>query len=147
MGGTEADFIKFKEENELPDNKFLFIGSVNYEVLPLFWKKGCASIVMYLPTYTNNRLCAPNRLYLSYFLGLPIIVNKDNPVLFDFIDSYKAGGFVEEFTEHPNVEIFNQLNDLDIDDSAKENLLAKEKSKLIALYSNSIDEATKYNKW
>ena len=50
LGGTEADFIKFKEENGLQDDKFLFIGSVNYEVLPLFWEKGCASIVMYLPT-------------------------------------------------------------------------------------------------
>ena len=143
LGGTEADFIKFKEENGLQDDKFLFIGSVNYEVLPLFWKKGCASIVMYLPTYTNNRLCAPNRLYLSYFLGLPIIVNKDNPVLFDFIDSYKAGGFAEDFTENSNVEFFNQFNNLIISDSAKERLLAMEKNKIIDLYSNIIDKVPK----
>ena len=143
LGGTEADFIKFKEENELPDNKFFFVGKVNYEVLPLFWKKGCASIVMYLPTYINNRLCAPNRLYLSYFLGLPIIVNKNNPVLFDFINTYKAGGFIEDFIEDSNVEFFNQLNDLKIDDSAKESLLAMEKSKIIDLYSSIIDKVTK----
>ncbi len=143
MGGTEADFIKFKEENGLPDNKFFFVGNVNYEVLPLFWKKGCASIVMYLPTYTNNRLCAPNRLYLSYFLGLPIIVNKNNPVLFDFINTYKAGAFIEDFIEDPNVEFFNQLNTLKIDDSAKESLLAMEKSKIIDLYSSIIDKVTK----
>ena len=139
LGGTEADFIKFKKENGLQDDKFFFIGNVNYEVLPLFWEKGCSSIVMYLPTYTNNRLCAPNRLYLSYFLGLPIIVNKNNPVLHDFIDSYKAGGFIEDFLENPNVEFFNQLNNLEIDDSAKENLLAMEKNKIIDLYSNIFD--------
>ncbi len=142
LGGTEADFIKFKEENELPEDKFFFIGKVNYEVLPLFWKKGCASIVLYLPTFTNNRLCAPNRLYLSYFLGLPIIVNKNNPVLFDFVDSYKAGGFVEDFLEHPNVEFFDQLNNLIISDSAKERLLDTEKNKLIDLYSSLIDKVS-----
>ena len=140
LGGTEADFIKFKEENGLQDDKFFFVGKVNYEVLPLFWKKGCASIVLYLPTYINNRLCAPNRLYLSYFLGLPIIVNKNNPVLFDFINVYKAGGLIEDFTENPNIEFFNQLNNLKIDDSAKESLLAMEKSKIIDLYSNIIDK-------
>ncbi|MBD0849824.1 glycosyltransferase family protein [Maribacter arenosus] len=139
LGGTEADFIKFKEENELPDNKFFFVGRVNYEVLPLYWKKGSASIVMYLPTYTNNRLCAPNRLYLSYFLGLPIIVNKNNPVLYDFINVNKAGGFVEDYLEHPNIEFFDQLNNLIIGDSAKERLLDTEKSKLIDLYSSLID--------
>ncbi|MEP0133066.1 MAG: hypothetical protein ABJJ25_12710 [Eudoraea sp.] len=143
LGGTEADFIKFKKENGLHDDKFLFIGNVNYEVLPLFWEKGCASIVMYLPTYTNNRLCAPNRLYLSYFLGLPIIVNKNNPVLFDFIDSYKAGAFIEDFTENSSVEFFNQLNNLIIDDSAKERLLAMEKNKIIDFYSSIIDKVPK----
>ena len=140
LGGTEADFIKFKKENGLQDDKFLFIGKVNYEVLPLFWKKGCASIVMYLPTYINNRLCAPNRLYLSYFMGLPIIVNKNNPVLFDFIDSHKAGGFIEDFLENPNVEFFNKLNTLKIEDSAKDILMATEKSKIIDLYSGIIDK-------
>lgn len=143
LGGTEADFIRFKEENGLQDDKFHFIGSVNYEVLPLFWKKGCASIVMYLPTYTNNRLCAPNRLYLSYFLGLPIIVNKNNPVLFDFVTTYKAGVFIEDFTENSSVDFFEQLNTLIIDDSAKERLLAMEKSKLKDLYSSIIDKVTK----
>lgn len=147
LGGTEDDFIKFKKENGLQDDKFLFIGSVNYEVLSLFWEKGCASIVMYLPKYINNRLCAPNRLYLSYFLGLPIIGNKNNPVLHDFINVYRAGGFVEDFMGNSNVEFFNKLNTLKIDDSAKESLLAKEKNKIIALYSNIIDKATKYKKW
>ncbi|MDO6605160.1 hypothetical protein [Arenibacter palladensis] len=146
LGGTEADFIKFKGENELPDSKFFFVGKVNYEVLPLFWEKGCASIVMYLPTYSNNRLCAPNRLYLSYFLGLPIIVNKNNPVLFDFINSYQAGGFIEDFAENPSDEFFNQLNTLIIEDSAKERLLATEKNKLKDIYSSLIDKAPKVDK-
>ncbi|MDE3743501.1 hypothetical protein [Maribacter polysaccharolyticus] len=141
LGGTEVDFIKFKEENKLTDDKFFFIGKVNYEVLPLFWKKGCASIVMYLPTYTNNRLCAPNRMYLSYFMGLPIIVNKNNPVLHAFVESNKSGGFIEDFLEHPKVEFFNHLNDLKIDVSAKKSLLAKEKNKLKDLYSSIIDKA------
>ncbi|WP_343486610.1 hypothetical protein [Allomuricauda sp. d1] len=138
LGGTEADFFKFKKENGLQDDKLFFIGNVNYEVLPLFWKKGCASIVMYLPTYTNNKLCAPNRLYLSYFIGLPIIVNKDNPVLYSFTKNYEAGAFIEDFLANPTVEFLNQLNTLVIDDSAKESLLAMEKSKIINLYSSII---------
>lgn len=135
LGGKEADFIKFMKENALEDNKFHFIGTVKYEVLPLFWKKGWASIVMYLPTYINNRLCAPNRLYLSYFLGLPSIVNRENPVLSDFVDNHDAGMYIEDFIEQPKDEFFDQLNTLVIDDSAKENLLATEKNKLIELYS------------
>ena len=140
LGGTESDFIKFKEENGLQEDKFFFVGKVNYEVLPLFWKKGFASIVIYLPTYTNNRLCAPNRLYLSYFLGLPIIVNKNNPVLHNFIEVYKAGGYIEDFIANPKVEFLNQLNTLVIDDSAKESLLTKEKNKIIDLYSSINDK-------
>jgi hypothetical protein len=139
LGGTEVDFIKFKKEHGLPDDKFHFIGTVKYEVLPLFWKKGCASVVMYLPTYTNNRLCAPNRLYLSYFLGLPIIVNKENPVLSAFVDNYNAGLFVEDFIGKPTPEFFHKLNNLNIKDAAKENLLATEKDKLINLYTTIID--------
>ncbi len=81
-------------------------------------------------------------MYLSYFLGLPIIVNKDNPVLYDFIKTYKAGGFVEDFLEHPNVEFFDQLNNLIISDSAKERLLDTEKNKLIDLYSSLIDKVS-----
>ncbi len=76
-------------------------------------------------------------------MGLPIIVNKNNPVLSDFIDSYKAGGFIEDFMENPNVEFFNKLNTLIIDDSAKESLLAMEKSKIIDLYSSIIDKVPK----
>ncbi|WP_425236739.1 hypothetical protein [Ulvibacterium sp.] len=149
LGGTETDFIKFKEEYGLQNDKFLFIGQVNYEVLPLFWKKGCASIVMYLPTYTNNRLCAPNRMYLSYFLGLPIIVNRDNPVLHSFIIDYKAGAFIEDYMTNPDVEFFNQLNTLVIEDTSKESLLTKEKNKLIDLYSGVIDKmhSAKQENW
>lgn len=138
LGGTEADFIKFMKENALLENKFHFIGTVKYEVLPLFWKKGWASIVMYLPTYINNRLCAPNRLYLSYFLGLPSIVNRENPVLSDFVDSHNSGLYIEDFIDYPRVDFFDQLNSLVIDDAAKENLLAKEKNKLVELYSGII---------
>jgi hypothetical protein len=96
LGGSKNDYEKFISEFNLSKDCFYFIGSVNYLALSKFWNRGIASIVIYLPTYINNRLCAPNRFYLSLKKCLPAIVNKDNPVLSNFINKYKCGFFIDE---------------------------------------------------
>lgn len=98
LGGSLQDYNTFIVEYKLDSSKFHFVGSVNYLVLPKFWERGIASIVMYLPTYINNRLCAPNRFYISVQKGLPVIVNKNNPVLSNFIVKYDSGFFIEDIT-------------------------------------------------
>lgn len=110
LGGSRRDFEQFLLENQLSQNSFFFVGTVNYWALPYFWKRGLASIVMYLPTLINNRLCAPNRFYLSVDKGLPVIVNKDNPVLKNFIESLNCGYFIEDFirpTDVNKVQLFD----------------------------------------
>jgi len=111
LGGDKKDFDKFIDEYDLETKDFYFIGSVNYLILPVFWERGIASIVMYLPTYINNKLCAPNRLYISLQKNLPIIVNKDNPVLSNFIKEYHCGVYIEDITK----ENFNDKIDIQID--------------------------------
>jgi hypothetical protein len=108
LGGNEKDFKKFIAEYDLNEMKFYFCGSVNYTVLNKFWEYGFASIVMYQPNYINNRLCAPNRLYISIKQGLPVIVNKDNPVLNRFITTNQCGFFIEDFnTESDIINVIN----------------------------------------
>lgn len=96
LGGNKKDYISFINEFDLDEAKFYFRGSVNYLILPQYWERGIASIVMYLSTYINNRLCAPNRFYISVQKGLPVIVNKDNPVLSNFIKKYECGFYIED---------------------------------------------------
>src|SRR5690606_14750928 len=97
VGVDEEKFNSFIKEYELNLSKFYFFGIVRYDLLDNVWEKCHASIVMYLPTYINNKLCAPNRLYISLKHGLPVIVNKDNPVLNKIISDFKCGYFIEEF--------------------------------------------------
>lgn len=122
LGGTVDDFENFTQENHLDKTKFCFVGTVSYEALPLFWQRGFASVVLYLPKLLNNRLCAPNRLYLALEHYLPVLVNRDNPVLANFVREFNAGFFIEdfmagdvealdEFSNHQLKENLNRLKD------------------------------------
>lgn len=115
LGGNREGFDSFIQQTGAKPEKFKFIGSVNYTVLPLFWDRVVASVVMYLPTYINNRLCAPNRFYLSIQKGIPVIVNKGNPVLNNFIEKYKCGFFIEEVTEQWSFEDVLQFDSKKLD--------------------------------
>lgn len=95
IGPSEQAFDLFVRRYRLDRNCFHFVGKVRYNVLPHFWARGFASIVMYLPTFINNRLCAPNRFFISIDLGLPVFVNNDNPVLVKLIDNFKCGYEIE----------------------------------------------------
>src|SRR5690606_10973992 len=101
---------KFLSEHDIDENKCVFIGSINYLDLHKFWARGVASIVLYLPTYINNRLCAPNRLYISVKMGLPVIVNRDNPVLSSFIEDYKCGYYIDEIESSDDFHGILKLN-------------------------------------
>jgi len=136
LGGNKEDFLKFVDEYKLNKECFLHIGNVNYEYLSFFWLKANASIVMYLPTYINNRLCAPNRLYLSYFMKIPIIVNQDNIVLSNFIKQNNCGLMIEDYNENPEL-FLEKLFSINIEGENKVQLLEEEKQKLVAIYKKS----------
>lgn len=132
LGGSRNHFDEFIAEYQLDANRFYFVGLVDYSILPEFWKKGAACIVMYLPTYINNRLCAPNRLYLAYQSGLPIIINKANPVLNNFINNYSCGVYIEDFTSENIYEKLNTLKTYNVEGFDK--LVQKEKTKFVNIY-------------
>lgn len=99
LGGNEIAYRSFLEKYNLSQSKFFFVGSVNYQYVECFWKKAVLSLIFYLPTYLNNKLCAPNRLYLSFFYRIPAIINQDNPVLNNFVNTYNCGFKVEDIFE------------------------------------------------
>lgn len=131
IGVSQEYFQYFISEYNLDENNFYFVGIVPYNILGQYWYLADASIVMYLPTYVNNRLCAPNRLYISYFNQLPIIVNRDNPVLYNFIIVNNCGAFIEDIKEDNLEEILN----IKFSSDKIEALLEKEVSKLLNIYN------------
>lgn len=130
LGGNKKDFESFINEYRLEIKNFHFIGSVNYLILPRFWERAIASIVMYLPTYINNRLCAPNRFYISLQKHLPVIVNKDNPVLSNFIKEYNCGVYIEDITQ----ENINDKIDLKIDSGFFASLKSQQIKSFVDVY-------------
>ncbi|NQD70231.1 hypothetical protein HP439_05795 [Sphingobacterium shayense] len=96
VGGTRYSYETFIQEYNLSEDSFIFIGTIAYKFLPLFWGRASYSIIMYLPNYLNNKLCAPNRYYLSLKYNIPTIVNKSNPVLNSLIIKNKNGAFIED---------------------------------------------------
>lgn len=140
VGGTKNDYERFKKEYHLPEEKFVFIGRVNYEFLKYFWHKAAASIVLYLPTYINNRLCAPNRLYLSYFNNIPLLVNEDNPVLNNFIINFKAGVTIESFLNNPIAVSLKKLTNFKIKNKDTRKLLDLEMKKIVGLYKKLLQD-------
>lgn len=114
LGGSKVQFIQFIAEHNLKTDNFYFIGTVNYDILSKFWELGDVSIVMYLPYLINNCLCAPNRFYISLQKRIPVIVNKNNPVLSNFISRYKCGFFIEDFNER-NFELVEAFNKREVE--------------------------------
>jgi hypothetical protein len=97
IGASRRNFDSFIEKYNLEVSSFYFVGKVRYHVLNFFWKRGIASVVMYAPTLLNNRLCAPNRFYISLNSGLPVFINKDNLVLQNLIREFHCGYEIESF--------------------------------------------------
>lgn len=131
LGGNKKDYLSFIDEYDLDEENFYYRGSVNYLILPQYWERGIASIVMYLPNYINNRLCAPNRFYISLQKGLPVIVNKANPVLLNFLEQYNCGVFIEDLNANNINKIISNLN---IPEDVFKNLKEKQIENFTNLY-------------
>lgn len=133
IGVSKKDFDDFITDFQLNRDNFYFVGSVPYSILNRFWEMGDAAIIMYLPTYINNRLCAPNRFYIAINNQIPVLVNKDNPVLNNFIEKYKAGFFIENMQ---NDDDLNRLFKHTYKVSLMKDLIRQESTKLIETYEN-----------
>lgn len=135
VGVSKDYFDDFIKQYNLDISNFYFIGSVPYQTLGEYWKLADLSLVMYLPTYVNNRLCAPNRLYISYFNQLPIIVNKDNPVLSNFIRKNNCGVYIEDITK----ENFNTVLNMSYSSDQINHLINKEINKFEDIYTKLLN--------
>lgn len=131
IGISESDFQTFISEFNLKKDIFYFIGSVPYKILSEFWKLADTAIIMYLPTFINNRLCAPNRYYIALKYGIPTIVNRNNPVLFNFTESLKSGFYIEDIKNNADLEkVYNHTYNSDTLEKLKE----AEIHKFISIY-------------
>lgn len=74
------------------------------------------SIVGYKPINLNNKFCAPNKLFESYSLSLPVIVNKNNPTLKRIVENY-GGGIIIDFSNIPS----DLLSEIKVDEYYKMN--------------------------
>lgn len=108
IGINMSSFEEFlKKINKSKHNNFIYGGFIDYEHINQVYKIIDYSIIMYKPYNLNNKYCAPNRVYMAYYFGKPIIVNEDNPVLNSFV---KKLGFGEVINENSNfVRVFENL--------------------------------------
>jgi hypothetical protein len=72
-------------------DRVLFLGKIQFEFLPKLYGYMDGAIILYLPGKLNNRYCAPNRLYQAISNGLPLVVNRSNPVLFEVVSKNGNG--------------------------------------------------------
>lgn len=71
-------------------------GFVDYFELDAFYQYIDACVIFYNSNTFNNKYCAPNRLYSPVNNGKPIIVNKDNVILNNFVNQFKNGLSIED---------------------------------------------------
>ena len=88
-------------------NNFIFGGFIDYKHISEVYKIIDYSLIMYKPYDLNNKYCAPNRVYLAYYFGKPIIVNDDNPVLNSFVKKSGSGEVINEYSNF--VKVFENL--------------------------------------
>lgn len=135
VGGSKNDYDKFINDFSVDIKKVYFVGSVPYIILDHFWKLCDASIVMYLPKLINNRLCAPNRFFIGLKNNLPIVVNKDNPVLNNFIETYRCGVYVEDILMKRSLD---DIFAVSYDATLLSNIIGEEKKKFVDLYERFV---------
>lgn len=103
-------FIGIPQEkyNEYFDGnkKTCFGGYIFNADLDIIWSKMDAVIIFYNTDDLNNKYCAPNRIFLALNLGIPVIVNKQNPELKKVIDIYKNGIGMEEKSYRDDLNYF-----------------------------------------
>jgi hypothetical protein len=136
IGVSKDKFDSFIKEHDELRKQTIFIGFVPYDELENYWTYVDGAVIFYQTDKINNRLCAPNRLFLAANNGIPLIVNK-NPVLQDFIKKYKTGISVED--NYENIETF--FNNYDAFEQNAKQLKGKfeyssQAEKLISIYNS-----------
>lgn len=108
IGITTNSYEGFlKKIHKSKHNNFIFGGFIDYEHISEVYRLIDYSLIMYKPYNLNNKYCAPNRVYLAYYFGKPIIVNEDNPVLRSFVKKSGSGEVINEYSNF--VKVFEKL--------------------------------------
>lgn len=101
-GDKNEEYRKARNEIKDFDSYVLVLGKKPSIYLNYYLSKSRFSFVFYTDKNMNNYLCAPNRLYHSLKLGIPVLAGA-NPPLTRIVDKYNCGvtisGFGEESSE------------------------------------------------
>lgn len=136
LGISDSDYDKFLLKYSIDKDSTYNIGRVIYSEVSKFWELASFSIIMYLPDYLNNKWCAPNRLYLSLSKKIPIIVNKDNPVLSDYTNQLNCGLFIEDLLASSYLERDLKSKEDKLLNYDFEEMEKQQKSKIKKIYSS-----------
>lgn len=92
IGASDDAFTRFKSSFSTGvASRVVNLGFIDYSELSSFYEVIDAAIVFYSNETFNNKFCAPNRLYLAINSGKPVIVNKGNTVLCNFVEKNGCG--------------------------------------------------------
>jgi hypothetical protein len=81
----------FQATNLAKYGNVICLGRIDFNLLPELYTMMDGAIIFYLPTYLNNKYCAPNRLYQAIHFDLPLITNSGNPLLSGIVQKHKNG--------------------------------------------------------
>ncbi|MCD8377798.1 MAG: glycosyltransferase [Candidatus Gastranaerophilales bacterium] len=108
IGDGDAKEKLLKYASEALPGKFLFVGSIPYNMLGAYLSKCDIGFLNYPPSNLNNTFCAPNKVYEYASVGLPIIAEY-NPTLVTLIQNTGIGRVASD--ENDIYECFDDLID------------------------------------
>ncbi|APG60425.1 hypothetical protein [Christiangramia salexigens] len=92
----QLDFFGFSFNEDIENlENVRYLGSLEHKELLERLKKYHFTIVGYRPNNFNTKFCAPNKLFESFSLSLPVIMNKNNPTLKNFEYAKSVGVLVD----------------------------------------------------
>jgi len=108
----------FNQMDEINNNSNIkYKGNLRHDELLLRLNEYHFTIIGYKPIDFNHKFCAPNKLFESLSLSIPVICNNLNPTLVRYIEENENIGFLynfsnlsAEFSVEILIEKYKQLN-------------------------------------
>lgn len=103
----------YRVRNTIPnfDDYILVLGKKPSDRLDYYLSRARFSMIFYTDQNKNNYYCAPNRLYHSLKLGIPVVVGA-NPPLARIIEEFKCGVMLNSYGENTS-DIVDAIGEID----------------------------------
>lgn len=115
VGDKNDEYYRVKGLFEEFSTYIKVLGKKRSSTLNYYLERAAFSVVFYSSINMNNILCAPNRLYNSLALGIPVLTGK-NPTMVDITRNYNCGHSIVTYGEDPEDTakgIRNMISNLD----------------------------------